>query len=98
MDIFEQCFGQWWQNGVDVFVSVLFDFVCDIFCSVQCIFEEVNLYVQIVQVNVQSGVGVSECIQWYVFVYFVDFFVQFEIVFILVEDYVVQMRVVFNKF
>ncbi|MCS5959792.1 hypothetical protein LNP74_03830 [Klebsiella pneumoniae subsp. pneumoniae] len=41
-------------------------FVRDIFRSAQRIFEEANLHAQIVQANVQSGVGVSERIQRHV--------------------------------
>ena len=97
-DIFEQRFGQRRQNGIDVFISVLFDFVRDIFRSAQRIFEEANLHAQIVQANVQSRVGVSERVQRHVLVHFADFFAQFEIVFIPVEDHAAQTRVVFDKF
>ena len=51
--VFKQRFGQRRQNGVDILVSILFDFIRNIFRGAQRIFEEANLHPQIVETDVQ---------------------------------------------
>ena len=51
--VFKQRFGQRRQNGVDILVGILFDFVRNIFRRAQRIFEEANLHAQIVEAHVQ---------------------------------------------
>ena len=51
--VFKQRFGQRRQNGVDILVGILFDFVGNVFRCAQRIFEEANLHPQIVEAHVQ---------------------------------------------
>ncbi|MOA34338.1 hypothetical protein D3C78_1557060 [compost metagenome] len=51
--IFEQRFGQRWQDGVYVLIGVLFDLVGNVVGRTERIFKETHLHTQIVQADVQ---------------------------------------------
>ena len=96
--VFKQRLGQRRQDGVDIFVGILFDLGGDVGCRAKRILEEAHLHAQIVQADVQRGIGVGERVQRHVFVQLTDLFAQLQVVFVPVEDHPAQAGVVLDQF
>ena len=95
--VFEQRFGQRWQNSVDVFVGALADFCRNVSRCAQRILEEANLHTQIVEANVERRVAVGKSINRHVLVQRADLFTQLKVVLIPVKNHAAKIGIIFNQ-
>ena len=90
--------GKRWRDVIEIFTRVLLNTGRNIVRDAKRIFKEPQCHTHIMGADIHCRVGIDKRVQREIFVQLVDIAAQLEVVFIPVEDYPADTRVVLNKF